>query len=238
MTGNWFLLLFFGPYDIYVEPYIRVAVGDYKELLKTEQKDDVLAGYLCSIAHELTHYFQWINKNLKGSFTMAKKIQRGILLILILWGMTERRVYADSSWIWLSKRQPYEIMPVVAVITILIEVLIILHFLKITETKRGVLIIFGGNLASFLVPYIVNYMLLKTQMGYENIERAFSIGPYYIVGLGYLFLTIVIELPIVYAGLKNEIKDKKKGIFVICAANVITTAFVFGVERILCYGRW
>lgn len=80
--------------------------------------------------------------------------------------------------------------------------------------------------------------MLKIQMGYENIERAFSTGPYYMVGLGYLFLTIIIELPIEYLGLNNEIKDKKKGILVICAANIGTTAFVFGIERILCYGQW
>ena len=28
------------------------------------------------------------------------------------------KLKADSSWIWLSKRKPYEIMPVVVVITI------------------------------------------------------------------------------------------------------------------------
>lgn len=25
------------------------------------QKDDILASYICSIAHELTHYYQWLN---------------------------------------------------------------------------------------------------------------------------------------------------------------------------------
>lgn len=52
---------FFGPYDKYQEPYIRVAAGDYQELLKKRGKDNALASYLHSIAHELTHYFQWLN---------------------------------------------------------------------------------------------------------------------------------------------------------------------------------
>lgn len=52
--------IFFGPYDKDMEPYIKIAVGDYPELLKKYGKDDALAMILCSITHELSHYFQWI----------------------------------------------------------------------------------------------------------------------------------------------------------------------------------
>ena len=52
---------FTGPYNKYLEPYIRVSAGDYNELLEKNGKDNALAAYLVSIAHELTHYFQWIN---------------------------------------------------------------------------------------------------------------------------------------------------------------------------------
>lgn len=51
---------FFGPFDIKNEPFIRVAVGDYYDLLNRSGKDDALAVILVSITHELTHYFQWI----------------------------------------------------------------------------------------------------------------------------------------------------------------------------------
>ena len=58
---------FFGTFDLHEEPYIRIAVGDYEDLLKErfhgdvqEAKDNALAAILCSIAHELSHYFQWI----------------------------------------------------------------------------------------------------------------------------------------------------------------------------------
>lgn len=51
---------FFGPFDINNEPFIRVAVGDYYDLLNKSDKDDALAVILVSITHELTHYFQWI----------------------------------------------------------------------------------------------------------------------------------------------------------------------------------
>ena len=61
---------FFGPIDLHEEPYIRVAVGDYEDLLKEwfngdvqKTKDNALAAMLHSIAHELSHYFQWIKRH-------------------------------------------------------------------------------------------------------------------------------------------------------------------------------
>jgi hypothetical protein len=52
---------FFGPFDKRQEPYIRVSTGDYLELLVENGLDDALAAILGSIAHELGHYYQWID---------------------------------------------------------------------------------------------------------------------------------------------------------------------------------
>lgn len=52
---------FFAPFEKNVEPYIRVATGDYIDDLNSCGKDNALAANLGSIAHELTHYFQWVN---------------------------------------------------------------------------------------------------------------------------------------------------------------------------------
>ena len=60
MRGEHVSAIFFGPYDKNVEPYIRIAVGDYLELLERFGKDDALAMILSSVTHELSHYFQWI----------------------------------------------------------------------------------------------------------------------------------------------------------------------------------
>lgn len=51
---------FFGPFHLSEEPYIRIAVGDYEQQLAERGKDNALADILHSIAHELTHYYQWI----------------------------------------------------------------------------------------------------------------------------------------------------------------------------------
>ena len=37
-----------------------IIIQDYNDLCKIQGKDDALAAILCSITHELTHYFQWI----------------------------------------------------------------------------------------------------------------------------------------------------------------------------------
>ncbi len=52
---------FFAPYSQKVEPFIRIATGDYLELEASESKDDVLAAFIVSLSHEVIHYFQWID---------------------------------------------------------------------------------------------------------------------------------------------------------------------------------
>ena len=47
--------------DYTVEPHARVAAGDYLKLCDKWGKDSALTAILVTIAHELTHYFQWIN---------------------------------------------------------------------------------------------------------------------------------------------------------------------------------
>lgn len=47
--------------DYTIEPYARIATGDYLKLCHKWNKDGALAEILMSMAHELTHYFQWIN---------------------------------------------------------------------------------------------------------------------------------------------------------------------------------
>ena len=51
---------FFGPYDKRIEPYIRISVGDYKSMMESWGKSNALGAIIHSIAHELSHYFQWL----------------------------------------------------------------------------------------------------------------------------------------------------------------------------------
>ena len=60
-TGVKYSAIFFEPFDKQNEPYIRIATGDFYEIKQNFCEDDALATILRSIAHELTHYYQWIN---------------------------------------------------------------------------------------------------------------------------------------------------------------------------------
>lgn len=61
---------FFGPYDFTEEPDINISVGEYNDILDASQlkKKELVYEYYWEIAHELTHYFQWVNYNKKYFF--------------------------------------------------------------------------------------------------------------------------------------------------------------------------
>ena len=50
----------FLPWDRTVEPYIRIATGDFAQLRRERGRDHALAAYLSSLSHEVLHYRQWI----------------------------------------------------------------------------------------------------------------------------------------------------------------------------------
>jgi hypothetical protein len=54
---------FFAPWDNTVEPYIRIATGDYEDEKKEHGRDNTLASFLASLAHEIIHYQQWLKNN-------------------------------------------------------------------------------------------------------------------------------------------------------------------------------
>jgi hypothetical protein len=61
LDGDYVSAIFFRPNNVHDEPYASIATGDYREMLVRRGKDNALAAILFSIAHELTHYYQWIN---------------------------------------------------------------------------------------------------------------------------------------------------------------------------------
>ena len=74
----------FKPYNRSDEPHIKIAVGDYTKILSIRGKDNALAEYLWCIAHELTHYFQWLNDvelTLAGEERQANRCASEILEI-------------------------------------------------------------------------------------------------------------------------------------------------------------
>ena len=152
------------------------------------------------------------------------------LMLLIL----AQAVLADSSWCWLTDTRPFDILPPVALATIVIEVLaiwLIPHTGKFMKTAVAVIL---ANAASFLLPYA----LLLNDPVYPKFDDMLNAGPNYIVGAGFVILTLVLEIPIVYNLLKKHVDNKKKLLWSIIGSNIVTTAMVAVIERMVTDGYW
>ena len=60
--GDYVVGSFFEPNDYFTEPYIKISTGDYEDLLNEIGKDNTLASFIYTLSHEITHYYQWINR--------------------------------------------------------------------------------------------------------------------------------------------------------------------------------
>lgn len=60
MSGEMVFGTFFAPYDKTIEPYIRLATGDYWDDRYEWGRDEALASILHTLAHEIVHYQQWL----------------------------------------------------------------------------------------------------------------------------------------------------------------------------------
>jgi hypothetical protein len=77
MHGERVSASFFAPYNRTMEPFIRVATGDYVQIKKEVGRDDALAACLNSFAHEFVHYQQWVasgNISERGVIRRAQSI--------------------------------------------------------------------------------------------------------------------------------------------------------------------
>ena len=152
------------------------------------------------------------------------------LMLLIL----PQAVFADSSWCWLTDTRPFDILPPVALATIVIEVLAIWLIPHTGQFMKTAVAVILANAASFLLPYA----LLLNDPVYPKFDDMLNAGPNYIVGAGFVILTLVLEIPIVYNLLKKHVDSKKKLLWSIVGSNIVTTAMVAVIERMVTDGYW
>jgi hypothetical protein len=69
---------FFAPFDRQVEPFIRIATGDYPALRRLRGRDDAIASFIGSFSHEIIHYFQWLENGKVSEKGVAKRV-RGMI---------------------------------------------------------------------------------------------------------------------------------------------------------------
>ena len=73
-------------------------------------------------------------------------IGAGMLILLLV--LSSQTVWANSSWVWLTDRQPYQLLPAAAALTVLIETVMIRTCLGIQKTGKVLAVVLAGNLIS------------------------------------------------------------------------------------------
>lgn len=145
--------------------------------------------------------------------------------------------YANSSWHWVTT-SPMTIFPFAIILTLLVETVSAVKFGSVSDAKKAFLVVSLANLLSFLAPYLERaYRFIPTSGGF-SISAAFNRGPYYIVLMEYLLLTIIVELPVVYFLLKDFSASKRNLLISIILSNAATTVIVAVLERLICIGMW
>ena len=159
------------------------------------------------------------------------------VLCLPLFGST---AWANSSWVWISETRPVDVLPWVVVITLLIETLAIGAALGWKQTGKVFLVVCGANLISFLLPYLIMAAADMPVAGsfLQALNKHANHWPSWIVGIGYLALTILAEFPMEYYIFAQKAEKPRRLLCAVVGANVLTTAVTFAAERLLCRGRW
>ena len=168
---------------------------------------------------------------------MKNRVVLLIACINIFLVLATSRVSANSSWHWLTV-SPMTVLPFAVIFTLLIETVSVVKFGRVANAKKAFWMVGLANLLSFIAPYLERaYRFIPTSGGF-SISAAFNKGPYYMILFGYLALTVIVELPVVYLMLRKESLNKKNLLLSILLSNIVTTLLVAVIERVLCTGRW
>ena len=144
---------------------------------------------------------------------------------------------ANSSWRWISETRPYDVLPFVALITIVIETAALWWILGKQKLKKIVVVVVIANLLSFAAPYW--FMYDETlRMPLKPFPELMESGHYFTVGTIFLLMTLLVELPVVFLTLRKHTEKKGRFLLTAVSANVVTTFITAAAERIFCYGQW
>jgi hypothetical protein len=172
----------------------------------------------------------------KGLHNEMKVTYRQLAISALIMICTTTFAFANSSWHWVSEMRPFDVLPWVVIPTLVIEIAVLCWCTKDNYIRVGVYVILA-NLLSFVAPFFIDWSFGEYQILGYDFERFLNHTPRYIVGLTYGILTLAVELPVLYRAFKHRVSEKKL-VSTIIAVNVITTALVFVIERIVCQGTW
>ena len=163
--------------------------------------------------------------------------KRHLLLSFLLLLFLPTRIYANSSWHWISATRPIDILLYVIIASLIIESIVILRISR--SLYRTLRVVCLANCVSFLIPYLSYFLPNELGVsGYEYFIKMINHWPSFIIGVGYLSLTILVEVPIVYFFLEKDCTNRRELLIRILIANTFTTTMVFFLEKALCFGQW
>lgn len=165
---------------------------------------------------------------------MKRRMTALVVLMICLLPMTAS---ANSSWIWLSEARPYDVLPFVAVITIAIETAALWYVLEKRHLVKISVVVVIVNLMSFAAPYLFLYDE-TIRMPLKPYTALMEYGYYFTVGVVFLLMTLLVELPLVFFILRKHADQKWRFLLTVVGMNVVTTLITAAAERIFCYGHW
>lgn len=168
---------------------------------------------------------------------MSKNTNKIILCTLITVVMMSNQVHANSSWHWVTT-SPMTLLPLAVILTLTIEIMGIKIVIRQLDLKKIIKVVVIANLLSFLLPYVERAYRFSPTTGGFSFFTASNKGPYFMIMMGYLIITLLVEMPIVYLYLRKENIVKVRLILTILFTNVFTTLLVASIERIACRGVW
>lgn len=166
------------------------------------------------------------------------KLTTSVFIALIMSFGFSVVAFANSSWVWISEKRPYDILPFVIIGTLLIETLAVKFFDSGQNFYKVLFAVTVGNILSFIAPYIIYANFTTPYSGVYSLSEIIDRGPFYTVGTVFLLLTVLTELPFVYFMLRKQSQSKTTLALTILFSNIITTALVAVTERFFCYGQW
>lgn len=163
------------------------------------------------------------------------------ILVLVLFMCHPITAYGNSSWHWFTE-QPLTILPIVVGSTLLLEIVLICLSNQIKPSFVPISGIVLANLLSFLLPVIALGIFpeagMETEPLFERVNYYATNLPVYMVNIGFLFLTLIAEVPIVYVVFKKYVVNRKRLLYSILIVNCLTTLVIAVIERILFKGSW
>ena len=159
-------------------------------------------------------------------------------LLTILFLYMSWPVLGNSSWRWLTHTRPWHLLPIAIVLTLFIEIYFVTKLGGVKNLKRAIVFVTLANILSFLSTYIICFIHDLIYPDIFPLSYILEYSPFYNVGRFYLLTTLVVEIPVVYFGLKRYTQTKLKFLFFLVLSNIVTTVIVAGIERIFAYGKY